>query len=634
MNKEIYDNNMRALTAKYPVWAGMIMSVKRKKRNFDVIAEDSLMGDRILKVVQDGRTRYLNGRYAPSAVFDRWMEQQGEIPEYAPVVIVGISNGEHIRRMLETIPKTCDILVYEPSFELFRRAMEEVDLSFLFQMDVPIGIVVEGINEFELDTYFQLFIAYDNMASLKYYISGNYEELFPEEVKAFIVRLHEHMNSVEVMWNTVVRYTDINAKNIFYNLPYLAEGYNAKDLAGILPEDVPVIIVSAGPSLNKNILDLKKAVGKACIIATDTAMKPLLNAGIIPNLFVIVDGLKPGILFEHKDISKVPMVTMTAVSIPSMTLHKGRKFFYDSGSCLEKAIVEELSRRMEKDRSLPNIPTAGSVATSAYSLGIQMGAKTVILVGQDLAMTGNRTHADGTFEDKMQEIDVNSGEYFEVESVDGGKVLTRSDFKFYLEWFEKYIKEWDLITTVDATEGGAKIHGSKVMTLKHAIQKYCKREFNVKWHIDRVKKLFPEKYQDIPLQYFRESEKKIEEVKKKAVDGFHTYEKLEKITSKPSTSEKELHKVLKKIKKINHYMETDYMAETINDSLKGLESVLRPQIYQMQQDKDAELSDVAEQGKIMLYGISTASDEILELARDSVVKYAREKEQGRKSVQK
>ena len=259
MNKEIYDKNMRALTAKYPVWAGMLMSVKRKKRNFDVIAEDSLMGERILKVVQDGRPRYLNGRYAPSAVFDRWMERQGEVPEYAPVVIIGISNGEHIRRMLETIPKTCDILVYEPSFELFRRAMEEVDLSFLFQMDIPLGIVVEGINEFELDTYFRLFIAYDNMASLKYYISGNYEELFPEEVKKFITRLHEHMNSVEVMWNTVVRYTSINAKNIFYNLPYLAEGYNAKDLADILPEDVPVIVVSAGPSLNKNILDLKKA---------------------------------------------------------------------------------------------------------------------------------------------------------------------------------------------------------------------------------------------------------------------------------------------------------------------------------------------------------------------------------------
>ena len=81
-------------------------------------------------------------------------------------------------------------------------------------------------------------------------------------------------------------------------------------------------------------MDLKKAVGKACIIATDTAMKPLLNAGIIPNLFVIIDGLKPGILFEHENISKVPMVTMTGVSVEPMEYHKGKKFFYYSSSPL------------------------------------------------------------------------------------------------------------------------------------------------------------------------------------------------------------------------------------------------------------------------------------------------------------
>lgn len=622
MDKLIYENNMSALRKKYPVWANILESVKRKKRNFDVVAEQSMMGDSILKVIQDGKTRYLNGKYAPSAAVDRWLEKQNKIEEYAPIVIIGVSNGNHIKKIMENVPQTCNILVYEPSFELFRRAMEEVDLSFLFQMDIPLGLVVNGINEYELETYFNIFISYDNMTFLKYYLSGNYEDLFPEETKDFVTRLHEHMYNIEVGWNTVVRYTDVNAKNVFYNLPYLAEGYNAKDLQGILPEDVPVIVVSAGPSLNKNIHELKKAVGKACIIATDTAMKPLLNAGIIPNLFVIVDGLKPAALFEHKDISKVPMVTMTGVSVEPMKLHKGKKFFYYSGSSFECEMLFELSRRVGTDRTLSNIPTGGSVATTAYSLGIQMGAKVVILVGQDLAMTGNRTHADGTFHDKMQEINTDSGEYFEVEAVDGGKVLTRSDFKLYLDWFEKYIKEWSHITTIDATEGGALIHGSKVMTLKKAIAKYCKRDYNVKWHIDRIKKLFPEEYRDIPIKYFSDSVERLRVIKKKAQEGLKHYEKLEKMARNNCPSEKELQKVLKRIKKINHFMEVDYMAETVNDSLKALEYVLRPQIYQMQENKSTELLDVAEQGKVMLYALGIASDEIAEIAKDSIVKYA------------
>lgn len=206
------------------------------------------------------------------------------------------------------------------------------------------GIIVDELNDIEIQDYFDLFISYDNMVLLKTYLSGNYKKLFPEKVEEFVKKLRKHVFDIEVSWNTQVRYTNVTATNLFKNFPYLCEGYGVQELKNILPKDFPVIIVSAGPSLNKNIQDLKLAKGKACIIATDTAMKPLLNAGIIPDLFVIVDGLKPGKLFEHKDISKTAMVTMTQVSVEPMELHKGKKFFYYSGSKMEDEILYELSR--------------------------------------------------------------------------------------------------------------------------------------------------------------------------------------------------------------------------------------------------------------------------------------------------
>lgn len=632
MNKPVYEKNMDALRKKYPAWANILEGTKRKKRKFDVIAEQSLMGDTILKVKQNDKVRYLNGKYAPAAVVEHWLNAQGKIEEYAPIVIIGIANGTHIKRIMEETPKTSNILIYEPSFELFRRAMEEVDLSFLFQLDIPVAVIIDGLNENEIPLYFHLFISYDNMTLLKYYLSGNYAELFPEKVEGFVKALKRHMTDIEVGWNTTIRYTDITAENMFHNLPYLYEGYNVSDLRGILPPDIPVIVVSAGPSLNKNMMDLKKAVGKACIIATDTAMKPLLNAGIRPDLFAIVDGLKPKLLFEHKDISKVPMVTMTGVSIGPMDVHKGKKFFYQSGSAFENQILFELSRKECRDCTLYNIPTGGSVATTAYSLGILMGAKTVILVGQDLAMTGNRTHADGTFKEKMDQIDVNSEEYFEVESVDGGKVLTRADFKNYLDWFEKYIKEWDMITTIDATEGGALIHGSKVMTLKNAIRKYCTREYNVKWHIDRVKKLFKEENQSVALELFENAPKKLMEVKEKASEGISCYEKLEKLAGKQNMSDAQLGKLLKKIKKINNYMNEDYMAVTIQESLKGLDYALRPLIYRVQDEKNRELLDIAAQGKVVLYGIKTAITELNDIVEETIVPYAEKCKENKKQM--
>lgn len=624
MNKEIYEKNMEALRAKFPVWACLLEENKRKKRNFDVVAEQSMMGNTILKVSQNGRVLYLNGKYAPSAVVDCWFQKQGKIEEYAPIIIIGIANGEHIRQIMERVPKTCNILIYEPSFELFRRAMQEVNLSFVFQLDIPVGIIVEGINEKEFDAYFYSFISYDNLTLTRLYLSGNYQELFPEQVENFISKMKKYISDIQVAWNTAMRYADVRAVNVFVNLHYLYEGYSMEELFGILPEDVPAIIVAAGPSLNRNIMALKKAVGKACIIATDTAMKPLLNAGIIPDLFVIVDGMKPEILFLHKDISKTPMVTMTAVSTEPMACHKGKKFFYNGGPGIEVEMLKELGEKEGKAKVLPGLMSGGSVATSAYCLALNMGAKTIILVGQDLAMTGNKTHADGTFQDKMDDIDVNSGEYFKVEAVGGGTVLTRPDFKLYLDWYEKWIKEWSHITTVDATEGGARIHGSKEMTLKGAIRKYCKREYNVKWHINHSKKLFTGDNRKIAMKYFAGAPAKLEEVQKKAKEGKRYYERLEKLAGQNKTAGKELDKTLKRIKKTNHYMETDYMAQMVMESLVGLNGSLRPTVYQAADDVKSDFLDIAKQGEVMTYAVEVAAAEIKQIAEKTVAKYAKE----------
>ena len=69
----------------------------------------------------------------------------------------------------------------------------------------------------------------------------------------------------------------------------MCDGSVTTQLCDILPTDIPAIVVSAGPSLNKNIVELRKAKNKAFIVAVDTAVKPLVKAGIIPDLYVVVD---------------------------------------------------------------------------------------------------------------------------------------------------------------------------------------------------------------------------------------------------------------------------------------------------------------------------------------------------------
>lgn len=139
------------------------------------------------------------------------------------------------------------------------------------------------------------------------------------------------------------------------------------------------------------------------------------------------------------------------------------------------------------------------------------------------------------------------------------------------------------------------------------------------------KKYFQAENRKIALDYFENSEKKLMEVKKRAKEGLNYYEKLEKMLKKSNVTDAQLQKVLKKIRKVNNYMEQDYMAETVMDSLLGIESTLRPNIYREQDEQKKELLDVAEQGKVMLYGITIAAEEIKTIAEDTIVAYAKQK---------
>lgn len=88
-----------------------------------------------------------------------------------------------------------------------------------------------------------------------------------------------------VSFNTAKLFAGIDPINVMKNAKYLCTAYKTIQLYQTIPLDTTGIVVAAGPSLNKNIYELKKAKGKAFIVAVDTAIKPLLKAGIVPDMF-------------------------------------------------------------------------------------------------------------------------------------------------------------------------------------------------------------------------------------------------------------------------------------------------------------------------------------------------------------
>ena len=66
--------------------------------------------------------------------------------------------------------------------------------------------------------------------------------------------------------------------------------------------DIPVILVSAGPSLEKNVEDLKEAKGHVLIWCADAALIPVLGSSNTRTEFLNRNTAKKKCGFDHEQI--------------------------------------------------------------------------------------------------------------------------------------------------------------------------------------------------------------------------------------------------------------------------------------------------------------------------------------------
>ncbi len=146
-------------------------------------------------------------------------------------------------------------------------------------------------------------------------------------------------------------------------------------------EGIPVVIVSAGPSLNKNIHLIKKLKGKAVILCVGTAYRALKRHAIKPDFIVSFDG---GIAnyrqFEKLEFGDIPLI-YDPVIYPDIIKE------YD-GPMVTANISNSFLVWLEKqlDFEAGDLLVGPSVANVTYDLARKIGGNPIIFTAQDLAV--------------------------------------------------------------------------------------------------------------------------------------------------------------------------------------------------------------------------------------------------------
>jgi hypothetical protein len=269
----------------------------------------------------------------------------------------------------------------------------------------------------------------------------------------------------EKLENYFIQYSNVKNQLPMLNRNFIKNIVNFNGTSGDLKEIFQgrsLFIIAAGPSLDKNFMQLKEINdrSKSVILATGTVFKKLMNAGIRPDYVLVTDPnakvFKQIADFEDCD---VPMIFLSTAYHGFASRYKGKKYLI----CQEGYPKAE---KFARNTGLHLFQTGGSVSTTALDIGITLGCSRIIFLGLDLAYTDNYAHASDT----SRRNAVQMQDMRQVEDIDGKMITTSRSLDMFRIWIENRIRDVEGIEFIDATEGGAKIHGMRIAKLEEVLK--------------------------------------------------------------------------------------------------------------------------------------------------------------------
>ena len=292
------------------------------------------------------------------------------------VVVLGIGAGHAVREI--RAHTSARILVYEPDPALLRTLLEwgPCDLG-----GIPVCTDL-------VDLRMHWAGARTSRPEVILVCTPGYKQAFPDAEGALAATVQSLIANSHMSENTHYLRARTWITDILANLEFLVGVTPFLALEGHY-RDVPAFIVGAGPSLGKNVELLKEATQKGIVFASNTSGRALGKNGVAPQVLACLESID-----LSADLSTLPFIdeVVRAFSLTGSPAHMkvGRgpllPTYEGIRGCLP--LVELLGSA--------GLSVGASVTTAAFTLAERLGCNPIVLVGQDLAFTGNQAYAAGT----------------------------------------------------------------------------------------------------------------------------------------------------------------------------------------------------------------------------------------------
>lgn len=606
MPDTFFDRNTEALAKRFPDIAAYMKTppqgAGKTGEDADITAGVTDVAQKTVLYANKGDKTYrLDSLYDPADMLSLWFRGLGEEWQLNnKLFMFGFGNGLYARKFLSSARPDCVMYIHEPSYTIFKTVLENFDISDIIA-DPRIRLVFWPLYAGRtIMSYYQDVMDYTDIYSYKGSLYLNYPELFPAasaDYAAGLLRARDFAGANQMVTG---RFGGYYIRNTFNNLTFLRESMDILKLAQQMPEDIPAIVVAAGPSLDKNIKEIQRAKGKCIIISTDTALKPLSLAGIVPDIAAIMDGKKDARYMSEEDSRKVPLVCTPRCGTDFLHLHTGLKFFTDDFCNHINEFMKTAGCRLYK------LGSGGSVANVCFSLARLLHCRTIIMMGQDLAYTGDKTHSEVTVRGSVR-TEIEDLEHVVMDTdIYGNPVRSSQEFRLYREWFEKQIAENPELTVIDATEGGVRIAGSILMTAREAIEKYCTRGFDFEKIVSEARPLFDDEIKQKYDEYIKAVPGQMEELRRMIRQTVADYRSMRRLVKSDDYHGSRMRKLYDSCQRQTKKIEASPVIEYVHNQLQDKTMELLDNVNKLEKDEKQELLAVCDMGEKYLEDMDEA----------------------------
>ena len=458
----IFANNLQAIFQQDEILAAELFSVASQKKYEVFIGKDPID----INIIDKNSYKYMYEH--PVKDVENMIEDiQKKYSRHPSLFFYGLGNGIFYKAILKNAAHK-KIIVIEPDIEIIYIVLNLIDLSqelaserlvLFYSKLATYTQFYYLITKCGLSSYAKL---YELIIHSKFYddFSDDYIRINQDLTRALTYMAMSHGNSIDD--------TLIGIRQHIENLPHMLTNYCYRTLVRKRYKMLDTaIIVSSGPSLDKQLEALKIYAPYVSVISVDGSFPILAKNGIKPDYVTSIERMEPTSNFFNE---KFPKIDEDTYFIVASVTHK---------DTICKILPRRLTVTMrpqleERQYGLDDYGYLGighSCANQAYQLAYALGHKNIVLIGQDLSFgKDGRSHAKG------HNVPQPSENLYTLAYGGEGQARTTYVWLAFKNQFENDIEEAkkDGLTTFNCTEGGARINGAVEKPFLDVMKELCK----------------------------------------------------------------------------------------------------------------------------------------------------------------